>query len=249
VRSPAYVQNVDVPDVWAREHDWFLRSVFVPFDVYGTWPKIEDLQRTLAQADVDPARAVAVGQLSIDIPAALGRREQDCIRLTVRALSYCEEAAPLLAHFVAVMRMARGVYLGDGASVLSGAAVKETLDLDDRVYRKVSELVFDEPWFFAGGSGHVDGDWERNIRAEVLLLGDTVDVAGYLAVIDRYRFGPPGIESSVAEARREVASKWSLLVGSPRRWLGKRDVSVGDLIAIGVVAAVIAGVILWRLAG
>jgi hypothetical protein len=112
------------------------------------------LQRRLANSD--PARAVAVAQLAIDIPAELGARHIDRFTLTTRALSNCPDAAGLLSQFVAVILRAVAVYEASdegGPAVLSGRAVKESLGLDDLTYLKVSRLAFAEPWFFAGGGG------------------------------------------------------------------------------------------------
>jgi hypothetical protein len=243
VRSPAFVQHVDAPEAWALENLWLLAAVFDAFKSEGVWPRIEDVQRTLAKTV--PAHAVAVGQLVIDIPAELGHRDQERIRLTVRALAQVQGAEPLLAHFVAAMRLAYDTYLGDGASVLHGADVKTTLAVDDMTFRKVSELVFSEPWFFSGGSGGSGDNWDRAIRAEVVLMDGVTDVAGYLDAVARYRFGEPDLAVDQAQAVAQQA-----LSPARRQWLGrwlrKQSASVGDLIVIGIIAAVVAGVILWR---
>jgi hypothetical protein len=189
-RSPAWMQNVDQPDAWALEHEWLLEAVFSLFDRDGEWPRIESVQRALAS--LYPERAVAVAHLAIDIPRELGAREVDRLTLTVRALTYCDEAASLLEDFVAVIGQALAAYPGEEEhpAALSGLAVKEALGLDDFAYHKVSKLVFREPWFFNGGSGNPTDDWSRPITVEVLLAKGIANVADHLDVIARYRLDP-----------------------------------------------------------
>jgi hypothetical protein len=242
-RSPAWVQNVDQPNVWAFEHKWLLEAVFALFDRDGEWPRVENVQRALASSD--PERAVAVAQLAIDIPRELGAREVDRLALTVRALTHCDSAAPLLEGFVAVIGQALAAYPGDEEhpAALSGFAVKETLGLDDLTYRKVSTLVFREPWFFNGGSGYPTDNWSRPITVEVLLAKDIANVADYLDVIARYRFGPPEIQV----ASQSVSERGPLRVS--RAWLDRREATIRDLILVAIIAGVIVGVLLLVLHG
>ncbi len=242
-RSPAWMQNVDQPHAWALGHKWLLEAVFSLFDRDGEWPRIESVQRTLASSD--PERAVAVAQLAIDIPRELGAREVDRFALTVRALTYCDEAASLLENFVAVIGQALAAYPGEEEhpAALSGFAVRETLGLDDLTYRKVSTLVFREPWFFNGGSGNPTDDWSRPITVEVLLAKDIANVADYLNVIARYRFGPPEIDVAPEDTGEGGPLKVS------RGWLDRRDATIRDLILVAIIAGVIVGVVLLVLHG
>jgi hypothetical protein len=199
-RSPAWERNVDEPARWAQEHGWLLKTVFAAFAVSGDWPSIEAVQRVLA--DSDAARAVAVAQLAIDIPAELGAREVDRLVLRCRALSYCDEAAELLSILVAAIKMAVEVYRASDAEhppVLSGSAVKNRLGLDDLTYVAMSRLLFQEGWFFSGGSGSADKDWQRNVRVEVLLAEHVEDIDDYLDAVTKYRFGEPYLEEDPPE--------------------------------------------------
>jgi eukaryotic-like serine/threonine-protein kinase len=199
-RSPAWEQNVDRPEAWAREHKWLLDEVFAAFDRDGDWPRIEAVQRVLA--DSDAVRAVSVAQLAIDIPAELGAREVDRLVLRSRALSYCDEATELLSILVAAIKMAVEVYRASDAEhppVLSGSVVKSSLGLDDLTYVAMSRLLFQEGWFFSGGSGNVDEDWQRNVRVEVLLAEHAEDINDYLDAVAKYRFGEPYIEEDPSD--------------------------------------------------
>jgi hypothetical protein len=223
---------------------WLVESIFVLFDRDADWPRIESVQRVLA--DSDPARAVAVAQLAIDIPSELGARHVDRFALTTRALSHCNAATPLLSRFVAVIRQAAGAYRAsddEHPAVLSGFAVKQSLDLDDLTYVKVSRLVFREPWFFGNGGGDVDGDWRYDVRAEVLLAENIHDITDYLDVVARYRFGSPEIALASPAASRH------LVIGAVRDWLRKRDLTVRDYLLVAIASAVVAGVVLWLLLG
>jgi hypothetical protein len=161
----------------------------------------------------------------------------------VRALSYCPEAPTLLRWFVLAMREAVARYPGDGPDqpVLRGDDVKAALGLDAADYRKVSMLLFSEPWFFGSGGGDPQGDWHRAIRAEILLLKDVTDINGYLDSVARYRFGAPEVPAppSMGPSRG--------LAARPLRWLAKREASVLDLIVIAVLGGVLAGIVLWLL--
>ena len=243
-RSLAWVQNVDGPHAWALEHLWLLEAIFALFDRDGDWPRIEAVQRVLA--DSDPARAVAVAQLAIDIPNELGARQVDRFTLTMRALSHCDGATRLLSLFVAVIRQAAVAYRAsddEHPAVLSGFAVKQSLELDDLTYVKVSRLVFREPWFFGNGGGNVDEDWRYDVRAEMLLAENIHDITDYLDVVARYRFGPPEIAAASPAASRH------LVVDDVRDWFTKRDLTVRDYLLVAIVSAVIAGVVLWLLLG
>jgi hypothetical protein len=239
-RAPQWVQGVDRPDEWAVEHRWFLQAAFEAFDRDGDWPTLEDLQRELAD---DPQRAVAAAQLAIDIPASLGARFSQQVQLTVRALSYCHEAATLLRWFVLAMREAVARYPGDGPDqpLLRGLDVKAALGLDPADYGKLSMLLFSESWFFGSGGGDPRGDWHRAIRAEILLLNDVTDINGYLDAVAHYRFGAPEAPASPStEPSRGLAAR-------PLRWLAKREASVLDLIVIAALGGVLAGIVLWLL--
>jgi eukaryotic-like serine/threonine-protein kinase len=203
-RSPAWEQNVDRPETWAREHKWLLDEVFVAFDRDGEWPVIEAVQRALA--DSDTRRAVSVGQLTIDIPSELGARERDRFALTTRALSHCDGAETLLSVFVQAIRQAAEAYRAsdnEHPALLSGLALKERMGLDDHTYVKVSRLLWREPWFFGNGGGDVEGDWEFTVRVEILLAEDIDNITDYLDAVARYRFGDPYIET-VSPADRQI---------------------------------------------
>jgi hypothetical protein len=243
-RSQAWIQHVDSAHAWALEHLWLLEAVFRLFDREGEWPRIDALQRDLA--DIDLARAVAAAQLAIDIPSELGARNVDRLTLTTRALSYCEQASSLLALFVKVIQEAVLVYRASDDShpaVLSGFAVKDRLGLDDSTYVKVSSLVWREPWFFAGGSGNVDDDWQYNVRAEVLLAEGLEHIDDYLEAVARYRFGPPAVP---IEARNASRGRFAHI---PRRWLAKRDLTARDYLVIAIASSVVAGAVLWLVFG
>lgn len=244
-RSPAWVQNVDRPHEWALTYPWLLDAVFALFDRDGDWPKIEAVQRRLA--DSEPAQAVAVAQLAIDIPSQLGAREVDRFTLTTQGLSHCEDAASLLTFFAAVIRQAVVAYRASDEqhpAVLSGLAVKESLGLDDFAYLKLSRLIFREPWFFGRGGGNIDGDWEFDVRAEVLLAEHVAEIADYLDVVARYRFGPPDVNApSSGKKLPQRTVRVSLA------WLSKSEVTVRDLLLIAIGGAVVAGVVLWLLLG
>jgi hypothetical protein len=231
--------NVDQPEAWGREHRWFLEAVFAEFDRDGEWPRIEAVQEAMATTDVK--QAVAIGRLVIDITNEIGARHGERIALTVRGLSLVPAAAPLLADFVAAMRVALDFYPGPEGSrpKLTGSAVRAAVKLDDRTYHKVSLLILEEGWFFGGGSGSQDQEWERWIRVEILLLKDAVDISGYLAVLAEYRFGAPTQE-------RESGNPKQLVVG-PRGWLAARSPSIRDLLAITILGGVAVALILWLL--
>jgi hypothetical protein len=233
------VQHVDEPETWAREHQWFLNAVFAAFDEDGRWPQIETVQAALATDDVH--RAVAVGQLTIDIPSEIGARHGDRIVLTVRALSLVPDAQQLLSAFTAAMRLAVDAYpgLAGAKPKLAGSNVRAALDLDDLAYRKVSTLVLAEPWVFNGGTGSEDEDWVRWIRVEVLLLRDVTDVFGYLDVIATYRWGP------ATQVRVQPIAV--PMANAPRKWLAKRESSNRDRLIVTIGGGIVVALVAWLL--
>jgi hypothetical protein len=98
--------------------------------------------------------------------------------------------------------------------------------------------VFREPWFFNGGSGNPTDDWSRPITVEVLLAKDIANVADYVDVIARYRFGPSEIQVAPEDAGERGPLKVS------RGWLERRDATIRDLILVAVIAGVIVGGVL-----
>ena len=78
---------------------------------------------------------------------------------------------------------------------------------------------------------------------EVLLAKDIANVADYLDVIARYRFGPPEIQ-----AAPEDSGELDPLEAS-RGWLDKRDATIRDLILVAIIAGMIVGVALLLLHG
>jgi serine/threonine protein kinase len=212
-RSPAWDQKVDRPDSWAEDHKWLLDEVFAVFDRDSDWPRIEAVQRALA--DSDASRAVSVGQLAIDIPSELGARERDRLVLTARALSHCDGAETLLSVFVQAIRQAAKAYRAsydEHPPRLTGRALRERLDLDDLSYVKLSRLLFREPWFFGDGGGDVDGEWEFTVRVQVLLAENIASITDYLDVVARYRFGEPYVETLPPAPRQivKLRKEWEI---------------------------------------
>jgi hypothetical protein len=242
VRAPQWVQGVDGPDAWAEEHRWLLEAAFASFDRTGEWPRIEEVQQDLAG---EPERAVAVGQLLVEIPPGLGARFSQHVQLTVRALAHVPAAASLIELFVRAMQVAVVRYPGKRGTppVIRGTDIQAHLELDETTFKKVLTLLESESWFFGSGGTDGDGDWYRDIRAEILCLRGVSDIQSYLNAVARYRFGPAEIVVAAPPAERFS------LIRRPRRWLAKREVSVFDLLAIGVVSGVIVGVIIWLLTG
>jgi serine/threonine protein kinase len=213
-RSPAWEQNVDRPETWAREHKWLLDEVFAAFDRDGDWPRIEAVQRALA--DSDARRAVSVGQLAIDIPSELGARERDRFALTTRALSHCDGTETLLSVFVQAIRQAAEAYRAsddEHPPRLSGLALKDRLGVDDLTYVKVSRLLFREPWFFGDGGGDVDGEWEFTVRVQILLAEHIDNITDYLDAVACYRFGDPYVETFPSNGRQIVKLKKEWEIG------------------------------------
>lgn len=240
VRAPQWVHGVDEPEAWAVDHQWLLEAAFAAFDRTAEWPLIENVQRDLAN---EPERAVAVTQLVIDIPPALGARFSQRIELTVRALAHVPNATPLLDLLVRVMQEAMSRYPGEGSQqpVIRGSEIKEQFELDEATYRKVTAIVFSEGWFFNGGGGDADGDWYRVVRAEILHLRGVTEIRSYLDAVARYRFGPEEVEIPHEPLPATSLSK------RPGQWLAKRDVTVFDLLLITVVGGIIVGIAIWLL--
>lgn len=240
MRAPQWVHGVDEPAAWAAEHRWLLEAAFAAFNRTAEWPRVEDVQRDVAD---EPERAIAVAQLVIDMPSALGARFSQTIELTTRALAHIPTAAPLLNLLVRVMQEAVSRYPGVGTEqpVIRGSEIKDKFELDEATYRKVSALVFSEGWFFNGGGGDGEGDWYRFVRAEILQLRGVTDIRSYLDTVARYRFGPPEIEIPPEPVRP------TSLLKRPGRWLAKREVTVFDLLLITIVGGIIAGIAIWLL--
>lgn len=239
-RAPQWVNGVDEPDSWARKHRWLLETTFAAFDRTGEWPLVAEVQHDLA---AQPGRAIAVGQLVVDIPPALGARFSQHVQLTVRALSHVPAAAPTLELFIRAMQVALIRYPGKGGTppVIRGSEIQAQLELDEATFKKVLTLLESEPWFFGNGGTDGAGDWYRDIRAEILCLRGVSDIQGYLDAVARYRFGPAEIEIASPPRTRPG------LVQQPHRWLAKREVSVFDLLVITIVGGVIVGIVVWLL--
>jgi serine/threonine protein kinase len=235
VRSPSWARHVDDPDAWAVEHQWLLDAIFALFDRDGDWPQIETLQRVLATSD--PARAIAVEQLAIDIPSELGSRNGNQFTLTVRALSHCPSASGLLSVFVAAVREAAAVYRAsdeEHRAMLSGFHVKDRLELDDAAYLRLSMLLFRELWFFGSGGGNHDEDWHFEIRVQILLAEHVTDVAEYLDVVAAYRFGPPAVEISGAAGDVDTQAR---VLRLQREWELGEQIGAGGFGSVWVAHA------------
>lgn len=242
VRAFAWQQNIDRPLEWARGLLWFLEAAYAFFEAQGDWPATESLERALATTD--PAHALEVAQLAIDVPSALAIKPARQIQLSVLAMSLIPAAQPLLALLVLAMQEARRLYPGaEGRpAILTGALIKSKLGLDDETYRRLSVVLLDQGWFLGGGSGDPDGNWTRAVPASILRLEGVTTIGGYVEALATHRFGPALVETQEGPPRQA-------LIGVLRAWWRKRDVSAGDLFVIGVVAAVVAGLLLAWLLG
>jgi hypothetical protein len=76
---------------------------------------------------------------------------------------------------------------------------------------------------------------------EVLLAKDIANVADYLDVVARHRFGPPEIQAAPEDASERGPLKVS------RGWLNTRDATIRDLIVVAIIAGVIVGILLLLL--
>jgi hypothetical protein len=236
VRSPKWISQVDDPERWAEDNQWFLSAVARRFLAEGMWPALDAVQRDFAASE--PELAIKANQTTFDLPSAIGARHGDSVSLTVRGLSFCPEAERALRQFVEAMRIAVETYSASqsGPANLSGHVVQQRLGLDAHACRVVSTLLFAEPWFFGNGSGDVDQDWNRAVRAEVLMLRDVTDLPGYLDAVGRLRFGEP--EVPAPSQQRQLARR-------PQSWLSRRDPSIRDYIVIAIVTGIAVGIALW----
>ena len=151
-------------------------------------------------------------------------------------------AKPLLQQLVTALRLARTHYPAKSGQepTVHGHDIKSALELDDLAYRKLSTLFFNEGWFFKGGSGDVEDDWERKIAASILRMDGVETIEDYLDAVAEHRFGPAYV-AAPAPTRTPREPRPAAI----KRWLGKRDVSAGDLLAIGIAGSVIAGLVVW----
>ncbi len=144
---------------------------------------------------------------------------------------------------MAALKQARARYPGPVGQdpVLRGYEIKSALELDDLTYRKLSTLIFSEGWFFKGGSGDVDGDWTQNIAASILRMDRVETIHDYFNAVAEHRFGPAYVPSHQVAAPHPNWGRAEPI----RRWLANREVSAGDLLIIGILGSVVAGIVLW----
>lgn len=241
VRSLAWVQTIDQPREWGREHLWFLEAVYHQFEARGEWPSTQSLEEALAPSN--SARALEVAQLAIDIPSALAIKPARQVQLSVLAMSLIPAAQPLLALLLSAMQEARQLYPGAGGqpAILTGELIRTKLQLDDRTYQRLSVVLLDQGWFLGSGGGDPNGGWHRQVPASILRRDGVTTVEGFVAALATHRFGPALVKPP------EVAPRQSLFA-SLRNWWRKRDVSAGDLVMIGVAVTVAGGLLLaWIL--
>ena len=216
----------------------------------GGIPPVRDARRVAerpileeALAPTDPARALDVAQLAIDIPSALAIKPARQVQLSVLAMSLIPAAQPLLALLLSAMQPARQLYPGAHGqpAILTGNLIRTKLQLDDESYQRLSVVLLDQGWFLGGGGGDPNGAWHREVPASILRLDGVTTVEGYVDALATHRFGPALVQAP------EVAPRQSLF-GSLRNWWRKRDVSAGDLVMIGVAVTVAGGLLLaWIL--
>lgn len=242
IRSVVWAQNIDHPLEWGRAHLWFLEAAYHHFDARGEWPSTQSLEEALAP--IDPARALEVAQLAIDIPSALAIKPARQVQLSVLAMSLIPAAQPLLALLLSAMQEARQLYPGAHGqpAILTGELIRTKLKLDDRSYQRLSVVLLDQGWFLGSGGGDPNGAWHREVPASILRLDGVTTVESYVEALATHRFGPALVKAP------EVAPRQSLF-GLLRNWWRKRDVSAGDLVMIGVAVTVAGGLLLAWLLG
>jgi hypothetical protein len=77
-----------------------LHLIFAEFDNTGAWPDRGELQRKIARSGENRHIYAEVREL----PPPMGWLEDEKLILSVRGMSHCDLAAPLLEHFLATMR-------------------------------------------------------------------------------------------------------------------------------------------------
>lgn len=134
------------------------------------------------------------------LPPPLGRveRPEERVELRVRALAMVPATEPLLGTFMRVLYLVSQRLMADDEEnmVIRDTDLTETLSIPADASLRVSQLVFAEDWMLGGGSGDVDGHWERDINERSLPIRGVKSIDDYLQVEGQRFWNRPANRSS-----------------------------------------------------
>jgi hypothetical protein len=218
-------------DLWADEHGDLLAGCFRLFVRDHEWPTLERLQHDFELG----GQRIEVAALSKDMPALLGFVEDQRLVLRVRGLAKVAAAEPLLEDWHTVNRHAFRLWLQSDSATVGRSDVVRWLDDDEGRAAAVSKLLLRESWALGSGTGDAAGDWTREIRSNVRIVGSTRSAAQLIGELDALEF-----QNSVEDVPEDLEQRRSRL---RRFWeLISNNQLIAALVAAGILALVGAGI-------
>lgn len=135
---------------WAKQNSAFLELVYERFAAMSVWPKVASIHRERFRAG-DESDIYAAAR---SLPRELGSFDfyGDHVALTVRGLSFCPSARPLVEAVITVVQLAVACFRSSEEEhpTLGSADVATQLGLPVPIVYQVGLLVRTEPFLFPG---------------------------------------------------------------------------------------------------
>ncbi len=165
---------------WADEHRELLASIVEHLQRTGEWPLLVDLTRE----SVRRGRPIHAEQIAFEMPKALGFRSPYPERfiLSLFGLRLSDEAAPLLAGFAEVLRLARERFEAADAPVIVQSEVRQLAVLSGAHPLALSEIVLREARFLGSGMGGPEDEWSREVTTAVVRYWEAESIGDYLQI-------------------------------------------------------------------
>jgi uncharacterized protein (TIGR02391 family) len=183
VDTERYENEVEYANDWADRNTWVLEVIFGALADSERWPKLGPLQRQALRSGEQRDVLDAARQLPRSL-GSVGYDESgngDVARLTVRGLSYCDQATDLLSDFVRCVKVAYRTYVeADDAPRISKADVAREVGAEGRALDQLSDVFLSESWFLSSGNGSAGDDWVRDLHDSVRYLNSVETVDDYL---------------------------------------------------------------------
>jgi uncharacterized protein YkwD len=154
---------------WARSNHALLSRCFRRLASSGHAPTLEQLQHDFSTA----GESIDVRALAYSIPPELGDVRLDRLFLSVAALRFIPEAAPVLETWFLSLKLSCERWLQSGeAAYLSRRDVLTLSEGDDRRAELVSHFLLSEGWPLGNGHGGPSDEWWRRVTSGVVAVRD-----------------------------------------------------------------------------
>lgn len=192
----------------AREEELVLQLTYQHLLEHGEWPELKILHRHLVRELHEIFDVRHVASRLAPSPYARFHTYEERLILDVETLARLPEAAPLIDHFLNVIRLAARLYLeAEGDAHLSSSQIQQELGVDDSTMRAL-DVLLDADLYILRGKHQGDDGWVREISEQVHRFRGAQTFSDYLDVHHGFEREHREAAARAADAHYRLVSEY-----------------------------------------